>query len=78
MNEVKRISWSKFKALGLLEIVNKVIRLFGVQIIVQTSIRNEKEIVTDVYPAIVNRKNYTIYKNSLLKKKEEKSSLNNN
>lgn len=60
MNEVKRISWSKFKALGLLEIVNKVIRLFGVQIIVQTSIRNEKEIVTDVYPAIINRKNYTI------------------
>ena len=78
MNEVKRISWSKFKALGLLEIVNKVIRLFGVQIIVQTSIRNEKEIVTDVYPAIINRKNYIIYKNSLLKKKEEKSSLNNN
>ena len=75
MNEVKRISWSRFKALGFLDIVNKIIRLFGVEIIVQTTIKHEKEIVTDVYPAIVNKKNYTVYKNSLLRKKEEKSSL---
>lgn len=67
MKDGKRISWLRLKKNGILNIINHILLLFGIKIVIQTSRDENNDIVTDVYPCIVDWKRYTIYSESELK-----------